>query len=381
MVFSMVFLIFFLLLALILWAFERFYLRGSPLDEYPAPSDPDAIRVFTSSNGPGPEHEDVVRYVRQLTSRMLPLIRRNRTQEAREVINGISDGRHYSSKFVPVDADGVPAEWVLAPGSDSSRRVLYIHGGGFIMGSPKSHRTITSKFAEITGCAVLSIDYRLLPKFKHMDCVADCRTTYQWILENGPDGEETIEQLFMAGDSAGGNLVLALTAWIRDNGLRTPEAVLALSPLTDSTFSGASIHSNEATDVMLAPVLKPLKMLPRFFQSWWIALVHRIRPSDPIASPLLGDLAGLPPILVQASEAEMLLDDARRYVYKANAAGSPVKLQTWPDMVHVWQIFYPELPQAGEAWAEIESFLRAHSASNHQLDPDESEPQLQAKMP
>ncbi len=157
--------------------------------------------------------------------------------------------------------------------------------------------------------------------------------------------------------------------------------MLALSALTDSTFSGGSIHSNEATDVMLAPVLKPLKMLPRFFQSWWIALAHRIRPSDPIASPLLGDLAGLPPILVQASEAEMLLDDARRYVYKANAAGSPVKLQTWPDMVHVWQLFYPELPQAREAWAEIESFLRAHSASNHQLDPDESEPQLQAKIP
>jgi monoterpene epsilon-lactone hydrolase len=256
----------------------------------------------------------------------------------------------------------VPAEWVLAPGADSAKRLLYIHGGGFIIGSPKSHRTITSKFSEITRCAVLAIDYRLLPEHKHMDSVEDCRAAYHWILDNGPDGPEPIQQLFMGGDSAGGNLVLSLTAWVRDQNLRAPEAVVALSPLTDSTFSGASINSNEATDVMLAPVLKPLKMLPRFLQSWWVVLAHRMRPSNPIVSPLLGELSNLPPILVQASEAEMLLDDARRYVYKACASGSQVKLQTWPDMVHVWQIFYPELPQAGEAWVEIEKFLKPYSS-------------------
>lgn len=370
-----------LLLVLVFWAFERFYLRGGAIEDYPTPSDSSAVCEFTRQNGPGAEHEDVVRYVRQLTTRISPAVRRHRVQLAREVIDSISDGRTYTSEFVPADAGGVPAEWVLAPGFDSSRRVLYIHGGGFIMGSPKSHRTITSKFSEITGCAVLSIDYRLLPEHKHMNCVEDCRTAYRWILDNGPNGPEAISQLFMGGDSAGGNLVLSLTAWIRDSELRAPEAVIALSPLTDSTFSGASIHSNAATDVMLAPVLKPLKMLPRFIQSWSIVFAHRMRPSNPITSPLLGDLAGLPPILVQASTAEMLLDDARRYVYKACAAGSPVKLQTWTDMVHVWQIFYPELPQAGEAWREIESFLRAHSVSNRQLGPDESEPLLQVKRP
>jgi acetyl esterase/lipase len=350
-----------LLLVLVFWAFERFYLRGGTIKDYPIPSDSSAVREFTCQNGPGAEHEDVVRFVRQLSGRISPAIRRNRTQQAREIIDSITDDRTYISEFVPTDAGGVPAEWVLAPGTDSSSRVLYIHGGGFIMGSPKSHRTITSKLSEITGCAVLSIDYRLLPEHKHMDCVEDCRAAYHWILDNGPNGPEAIRQLFMGGDSAGGNLVLSLTAWIRDSELRKPEAVIALSPLTDSTFSGASIHSNETTDVMLAPVLKPLKMLPRFFQSWWIVIAHRMRPSNPIASPLLGDLTGLPPILVQVSKAEMLLDDARRYVYKAWAAGSPVKLQTWPDMVHVWQIFYPELPQAGEAWMEIERFLSTYS--------------------
>jgi len=355
-------LLFCLVLVAVLWAFERFYLRGNPVDEYPRPSHPDSVLAFKSPDGPGPAHEDVVGFVRQLTRGLSPSIRRNSTQVARDLIDSITDGRDYISKFIPVNAGGVPAEWVLAPGADSAKRLLYIHGGGFIIGSPKSHRTITSKFSEITGCAVLAIDYRLLPEHKHMDSVEDCRSAYQWILNNGPDGPEPIQQLFMGGDSAGGNLVLSLTAWVRDQNLRAPEAVVALSPLTDSTFSGASINSNEATDVMLAPVLKPLKRLPRFLQSWWVVLAHRMRPSNPIVSPLLGELSNLPPILVQASEAEMLLDDARRYVYKACASGSQVKLQTWPDMVHVWQIFFPELPQAGEAWVEIEKFLKSYSS-------------------
>jgi len=355
-------LLLFLVPVLILWAFERFYLRGSPFEEFPTPSNPDSIVTFKRPGEPGPEHEDVVRYVRQLNGRISLSALRPNAQAARDVIDSITDGRHYNCEIIQVDAGGVPAEWVLAPGADSSKRVLYIHGGGFVIGSPKSHRTINSQFSEITGCAVLAIDYRLLPEHKHMDCVEDCRTAYQWILDNGPDGPEPIQQLFMGGDSAGGNLVLSLTAWVRDQKLRAPEAVVALSPLTDSTFSGASIYGNEATDVMLAPVLKPLKMLPRFLQSWWVVLAHRMRPSNPIISPLLGDLSNLPPILVQASEAEMLLDDARRYVYKARASGSQVKLQTWPDMVHVWQIFYPELPQAGDAWVEIEKFLKPYSS-------------------
>jgi len=177
------------------------------------------------------------------------------------------------------------------------------------------------------------------------------------LLENGPDGPATLQHLFLAGDSAGGNLSLSLVAWVRDEGLRSPDAIVAMSPVTDSTFSGASIRTNEATDIMLAPIMGVLNKLPQFAKSWWVVMAHRIRPANPIVSPLFGDLSGLPPTLVQASEAEMLLDDARRYVYKAWASGSPVKLQTWPGMVHVWQIFDPELPQAAEAWTEISRFL------------------------
>ncbi len=353
-------LIYLVLIILIIWAFERFYLRGAHPGEYPKPTTKGTLLTFTNPEGPGEQHEAVVKAVRELTQQISFGMQKDNIQAARAVIDRMSDGRDYISEFIPVDAGGVPAEWVIAPGVDNTRRVLYIHGGGFIMGSPKSHRTITSKFSEVAGCAVLAIDYRLLPEYKHMDCVADCRTAYQWILENGPDGPGKATQLFIGGDSAGGNLTLSLVAWVRDNGLRAPEAVVVLSPLTDTMFSGASIRDNEDTDVMLKPVMRALNKMPKFIKSWWVVWAHRVRPANPVASPLLGDLSGLPPTLVQASESEMLLDDARRYVYKAFAAGSPIKLQTWTDMVHVWQIFDPDLPQAAEAWVEIGKFLEGY---------------------
>jgi len=347
-----------ILITLIIWAFERYYLRGGRLEKYPPPADPDAMTVFTRPDGPGTAHQEVVKAVRELTLRITTALGKKNLKAARSAFDAISDGHEYPSEFISALANGVPAEWVLAPGSDKTRRVLYIHGGGFTMGCPKSHRTITSKFSEVTGCAVLAIDYRLMPEHHHMDGVEDCRTAYQWILENGPDGPEELRQLYIGGDSAGGNLTLSLIAWIRDNQLRAPDAAVALSPLTDTTFSGASMRSNEDTDIMLKPFMRILNKLPPFVKSWWVVWVHKVRPANPAVSPLLGDLSGLPPTLVQASDAEMLLDDARRYVYKACASGSPAKLQIWTDMVHIWQIFDPQLPQAVEAWVEIGKFVK-----------------------
>lgn len=355
-------LIFFVFLLVALWVFERFYLRGGGPARYPVPTDPDTISVFSNGQQSGPQQLAVINTVKELVNKISVAVHNHQLKNARVVFDSISDGRDYVSEFLPTDADGVPAEWVMAPGSDPDRRVLYIHGGGFIMGCPKSHRTITSKFSEITGCSVLAIDYRLMPEHRHSDCIADCRAAYQWILENGPDGPGKTRQLFIGGDSAGGNLALSLVAWVRDNKLRAPDAVVALSPLTDITFSGASIRQNESTDIMLKPMMGALNKLPQFLKSWWVVWTYHVRPGDPVASPLLGDLSNLPPTLVQVSEAEMLLDDARRYVYKACASGSPVKLQTWSGMVHIWQIFDPHLPQAGEAWKEIGKFINAQGA-------------------
>ena len=169
-------------------------------------------------------------------------------------------------------------------------------------------------------------------------------------------------QVFVAGDSAGGNLTLMLTAWIRDTGLRQVDAAIGLSPATDSTASGPSMRRNVKTDHMIGPIVGPLARLPLTLRLLVMLFAGRMNPRNPLVSPLLGDLHDLPPTLIQASECETLLDDAVRYVNKAKAAGSPVVLQTWPGMLHVWQIFAHVLPEGREALQEIANYIRANPA-------------------
>lgn len=153
-----------------------------------------------------------------------------------------------------------------------------------------------------------------------------------------------------------------MAAWVRDEKLRAPDAVVALSPLSDSTYSSPSIRENLGTDYMLAPMFGRLLKIPTWILSWIFLLENRYRQANPLVSPVFGDLSGLPPILVQVSESEMLLDDARRYVNKARLAGSPARLQSWSGLLHVWQLFYPEVPEAREAWDQIGAFI--HSVEN-----------------
>jgi acetyl esterase/lipase len=338
------------------WAVAFFFLRGEDLSAWDSAADTSHIVTFNAGEKPSPEHWEVVKSLPEMMGTP-PGSRKDRLRLMRERIDGFTDGQDFSTEFIPADAGGVPGEWVLAPGSDASKRLLYIHGGAFIMCSAKSHRAITSRLAEVTGAAVLSIDYRLMPENRRVTGVADCRTAYRWILANGPEGPAAIRQLFVAGDSAGGNLALALSAWVRDEGLKAPDAVVALSPLTDSTMSSPSMKSNLSSDLMLGPMFGQVMRLPRTVLAWFYLLQNRINPRNPVVSPVFADLSGLPPTLVQASEAEMLLEDARRYVNKARSSGSPAILQTWPHMLHVWQIFYPQLPEAGQAFEEIASFL------------------------
>jgi monoterpene epsilon-lactone hydrolase len=289
-----------------------------------------------------------------------------RIHSMRETMDTFFAGAETTSVVTPVDDAGVPSEWVVAPGADSSRRFLYIHGGAFMAGSPKGYRVLTDKLSALTNSAVLAIDYRLMPENKRLDCVEDCRTSYDWMLENGPRGPdaETLESpscVFVAGDSAGGNLTLVLLAWIRDNQRRVPNAALALSPVTDARFVSPSIRGNLDSDVILRPLAKRLAWLPGFM----IGLAGRFmaghRASDPVVSPLLGDLGGLPPILVLASDCEILRDDGRRYVNKAVEAGTDATLMLWDNVPHVWPIFYPDLPEAGEALEQVDMFFKGYS--------------------
>jgi monoterpene epsilon-lactone hydrolase len=227
------------------------------------------------------------------------------------------------------------------------------------MGSPRSHRTLTTRFSAMTGGAVQAIDYRLMPEHPRRAGMEDCRAAYRWLLVNSPYGVVPAQAVFVADVSADGNLTLSLIAWVPDASLRAPDAAMALSPLTDATLASPSMRANVSSDAMLGPLFGKLARVPPWMMLWLGWLQARINPSDPVVSPVRGDLSRLPPVLVlvQSSELEMLRDDVRRYVNKARAARSSVRLQTWSHMVHVWQIFNPELTEARDALNEIGRFL------------------------
>lgn len=346
-----------LALVAVIWAIEIFYLRGADLRAFDQPvGERRAIGKAASQ-----EHKAVVASLGGIAETLRGTPHRQHIALLRNYMDTMFPLTETTTQFTAVNVAGVAAEWVLAPNVDHRRRLLYIHGGAYTMGSPKSHRRLTSKFSEIANAAVLAIDYRLMPEHPRLAGIEDCRNAYRWLLDNGSSGPAAASAIFVAGDSAGGNLTLSLIAWIRDQGLRAPNAAVALSPLTDFTLGGPSLKSNFATDPMLGPLFQPLVKIPRTLLLWGIWLLTRVRPSDPIVSPVFGDLSGLPPLLVHASEAEMLFDDSRRYVNKAVAAGSPVTFQTWNHMVHVWHIYHPDLPEGREAFEEIKKFLLSKS--------------------
>lgn len=346
------------------WAVIRLSFGPPDLSEFDNPSDYRKTERDKASSG----HRDALRLLADLQSKRSARTRgfKDQLRAARQTLDeGFSglpiDAESLGVEILAADAGGVPAEWVIAPGADTKRRLLYIHGGAFFVGSPRSHRTITATLSKQAGVAVLAIDYRLMPENRRVDSITDCQCSYRWMLEHGPQDSSPPSHVFVAGDSAGGNLTLMLTAWIRDSGLRQVDAAVGLSPATDSTASGPSMRRNVKTDHMIGPIVGPLARLPLTLRLLVMLFAARINPRNPLVSPLLGKLHDLPPTLIQASECETLLDDAVRYVNKARASGSPVELQTWPGMLHVWQIFAHVLPEGREALQEIATFLRQHS--------------------
>ena len=351
-----------LILLILLVAFLAYGLwlrRSEDLSVYDRAIDPAHHQRFSSPDGPSEAHRAADAVIAAVGPQAEGLNEKERIAFIRNFMEEMPAGRDYPATFTPVEVQGVSCQWVRAPGADPARRVLYIHGGAFIAGSPNSHRPITSQFSEVANAVVLAVDYRLMPEHSRMDGITDCQTAYRWLLDNGPDGAAPAERVFIGGDSAGGNLSLMMAAWIRDQGLRAPDAVVALSPVLDSNYTGGSIEKNLTTDTMLGPLFGKLTRIPKPLLAWLFLFQNRISPSHPLVSPLYGDLSGLPPTLIQVSESEMLYDDAHRYVVKALDAGSPATLQGWADLLHVWQMFYPELPEADEAFEQIGKFLAA----------------------
>jgi epsilon-lactone hydrolase len=236
---------------------------------------------------------------------------------------------------------------VLRPaGADQTRAILYIHGGAFVAGSAKNIRPIAWRLAQGSGAPVYAIDYRLAPEHPFPAALEDSVAAYRALLESG----KAPERISLGGESAGGNLVLALALRLKQLGLPQPGALFCLSPATDFLHPFDSRKSNAKSDAMFDS---------RMFKS---AIPHYCReqdPANPLMSPLRGDLAGLPRTLLLCGEGEMLRDDSVLMAERMKAAGVPVQLERWPDVFHAWPVVADYLPEARRAIELILRFLKA----------------------
>jgi acetyl esterase/lipase len=250
----------------------------------------------------------------------------------------------------PTSANGVPAEWTEAPGADQSRALLYLHGGGYVAGSLASHRPMVAEAGRQAGLRTLALDYRLAPEHPFPAAVEDAVAGYQHLLERG----FAPGRIAIGGDSAGGGLTAATLLALRDRGLPLPGCAWMVSPWMDLESSSDSMTSKAETDPM---VQKPYLLE--------IAAMYLggAQARTPLASPLYADLQGLPPMLIQVGSAETLLDESVRFAGRAGAAEVAVTLEVWPDMIHVWHLFHPQLAAGRRALAAAGRFVREHLAA------------------
>ncbi len=244
------------------------------------------------------------------------------------------------------EVGNVAGEWHIPKTGDEGRVILYLHGGGFSVGSPKSHRSLASRLALACGARVFVADYRLAPEHPFPAALEDSKRVYGALLDRGIEPS----RLFVAGDSAGGSLTLATLLAVRDDGAPLPAAGVCISPSTDLARTGESMKSKAAEDPMLRQ--------PTLDTSVELYLGDR-DPKTPLASPLYAELAGLPPLLIHVGSREVLLSDAERFAERAKAAGVDVTLFVAEGMIHVWHAFAPLVPEATAAIGDIGKFVRS----------------------
>ncbi len=250
-------------------------------------------------------------------------------------------------ELTDADAGGVRAVWVRVPESQPQRALLYLHGGGYVMGSIRTHQDLAQRLARAARARVLLIDYRLAPEHPHPAAVEDATRAYRWLVTQGvPPGS-----IAVAGDSAGGGLTVATLVALRDAGEPLPAAAVCLSPWVDLEGLGESMVTKADVDPMVQR--EPLLRMAAMY-------LGGKDPRTPLAAPLYADLRGLPPMLIQVGTAETLLDDAVRLAERARAAGVEVTLEPWEDMIHVWQAFAAMLPEGQQAIERIGAFIRQH---------------------
>jgi epsilon-lactone hydrolase len=278
------------------------------------------------------------------------------SQEKELSVQAMRDGLEQMAKMTglpedvkcdPIDAGGVPAEWVSTPGAVENNVILYLHGGGHVAGSINTHRDLVARISRASKTRVLIIDYRLAPEHPFPAGLNDCISAYKWILSQGIKPEN----LIIAGDSAGGNLTLTSLIKLRDEGMLLPVAAVCLSPATDLTLSGESLKTRAELD----PFVTPEGI--EFMVSQYVEQKDR---KNPLVSPLFADLRGLPPLLIHVGTSEVLYNDSTRLAQRAKEAGVDVTLEIFEDMIHVFHAFAMWAPEGQEGIDKISDFVNKH---------------------
>ena len=258
-------------------------------------------------------------------------------------------GGETAASVLQVDADGVPAELVSSGETSSGRAVLYLHGGGYVIGSPATHREMARRLCAAADADVLVIDYRLAPENPFPAAVEDAVSAYRWLMGQGCEPAD----IAIAGDSAGGGLTVATLVSLRDQGVPLPSCGVCLSPWVDMEGIGDSMTSRAALDPMVQ-------------REGLVAMAETYlggaAPRTPLAAPLYADLSGLPSLLIQVGTSETLYDDSTRLADRAEAAGVEACFESWEEMIHVWHLFAPMLDEGQRAIERIGEYIRAKTA-------------------
>lgn len=246
-------------------------------------------------------------------------------------------------------AGEISGEWVRAKHARRDAVLLYLHGGGYVLGSSKSHRHIVAALSEASGMSVFAADYRLAPEDPFPAAVEDGLAAYKGLLDPGIDPGK----IAIAGDSAGGGLTLATLLAARDKGLKMPACAVTISPWADLSQGGEAYRTRLQRDPMIRK--EGLDGMAK-------AYLGNADPKTPHASPAFADFSGLPPLLIQVGTEEALHSDAEAVKARAEAAGVEVSFESWAGMIHVWHAFHPILSEGRDAIARIGSYLKAHIA-------------------
>ncbi len=241
--------------------------------------------------------------------------------------------------------DDIPCEWLVPDKCDEAPVILYLHGGIYMLGSATTHRRMVSFIAQTAGMRALIPNYRLAPEHPFPAAIEDTTLIYRKMLEHGIPAS----RIAIAGDSAGGGLTMATLLSLKNTGDPLPAAAVLLSPWLDLAAQGETLKSRADLDPWFDPDNMP-EMVRRY--------CGNRDPKAPLISPLYGDVSGLPPMLIQVGDHEILLSDSTRMADRVSSAGGKVTLQVWPEMWHVFQYFIGQMPESAKAIADIGGFLK-----------------------